>query len=102
MNYFNCRKKDVQFYPVLNLFDRNIDISRVRTQLMFVKLFIVAIALFIVFSLGKALYYLVHDQGNSERVVKALSWRIGLSLGLFILLFIAFAFGWITPHPVMV
>jgi hypothetical protein len=54
----------------------------------------------IFFALGSALYFLVHDKGDSERIVKALSWRIGLSILLFILLFVAFALGWITPHPV--
>lgn len=56
---------------------------------------------FILFSLGSALYYLVHDRDNSDRIVKALTWRIGLSLLLFVLLIISFALGWITPHGIM-
>lgn len=67
---------------------------------MLVKIIIVAFLLIILYSLGSALFFLVHDKGDSDRVVKALSWRIGLSLLLFILLFVAFALGWITPHPV--
>jgi hypothetical protein len=46
------------------------------------------------------LYFLVHDKGNSDRIVKALTWRIGLSILLFIFLFFAFAMGWVTPHPI--
>lgn len=65
---------------------------------LIVKGFIILFLLVIFFSLGSALYYLVHDQGKTERTVKALSWRIGLSLLLFVLLFIAFALGWITPR----
>jgi hypothetical protein len=38
------------------------------------------------------------DKGQTDRVVKALSWRIGLSVSLFILLFILFATGVIEPH----
>lgn len=63
-----------------------------------VKGFIVALLLFIVFSLGSALYFLMRDPGQSTRVVKALSWRIGLSIVLFILLMVGFKLGWITPH----
>jgi len=54
--------------------------------------------LVILFSLGSGLYFLVKDQGRSNRTVKALTWRIALSLGLFTLLIIGFATGIITPH----
>jgi hypothetical protein len=67
---------------------------------IFIKAIIILFFVFIFFSLGSALYFLVHDKGDSTRIVKALTWRIGLSIALFILLFIAFAMGWISPHPV--
>jgi putative copper export protein len=71
---------------------------------MLVKIIIVIFLMVIMYSLGSALYYLVHEQKNSEadadRVVKALTWRIGLSLLLFILLFVAYALGWIKPHGI--
>ena len=54
----------------------------------------------IFFFLGSALYYLVCEGGNSEKILKALTWRILLSIALFFMLFIAFAFGWLTPHPI--
>jgi hypothetical protein len=31
-------------------------------------------------------------------MVKALTWRIGLSVGLFVLLMLAYYQGWISPH----
>jgi hypothetical protein len=31
-------------------------------------------------------------------MVKALTWRIGLSVGLFVLLMVAYYEGWITPQ----
>lgn len=65
-----------------------------------VKGVIVALLLFIFFSLGSALYYLMHDPAKSTRVVKALTWRIGLSLVLFGLLMAAFMMGWIEPHTI--
>lgn len=63
-----------------------------------VKGLILLLLLLVFFSLGSALYYLVHDKGDSNRAVKALTWRIGLSLLLFVLLLIAFALGWIKPN----
>lgn len=67
---------------------------------LFIKIIIVLFLLLILFSLGSALYFLVRDKGDSDRMVKALTWRIALSLFLFFLLFIAFALGWIHPHGV--
>lgn len=67
---------------------------------LLIKAIIVLFLLAIFFSLGSALYFLVSDKEHSERTVKALTWRIGLSLILFLILFIAFAMGWITPHAV--
>ena len=50
------------------------------------KIVIVLFLLFILGSLGSALYFLVRDKGHSERTVRALTWRIGLSITLFVLL----------------
>lgn len=52
--------------------------------------------LFIVFiltSLASALYYLIKDRGQSDRVVKMLTVRVVLSLTLFILLMAGYYFG---------
>jgi len=67
---------------------------------MFTKIFVVLVILIIIGSLGSSLFYLVRDQKSSTKMVKALSWRIGLSLVLFLLLFVGFYFGFITPHGV--
>jgi hypothetical protein len=67
---------------------------------MLAKLIIVLFLVVIIYSLGSALYFLVWEKSDSTRMVKALSWRIGLSLLLFFLLFVAYAFGWITPHAI--
>lgn len=63
-----------------------------------IKAILVLLLGFIFFALGSALYYLVKDRDNSDRIVKALTWRIGLSIVLFIFLMLAFAMGWITPN----
>lgn len=66
-----------------------------------IKGIIVLLFVFILFSLGSALYYLIKDPSSSTRVVKALSWRIGLSFVVFVLLMVAFMMGWIQPHPIV-
>jgi len=56
--------------------------------------------LFIVFILASpasALYYLIKDKGQSDRVVRMLTVRIVLSLTLFILLMAGYYFG-IVPQ----
>jgi hypothetical protein len=67
---------------------------------MFTKIFILVIMLIILISLFSGLLFLVRDDGKSKRTVKALTWRIALSLGLFVFLIIAFAAHWINPHGV--
>lgn len=63
------------------------------------KLLVALLLVGIVVSLGAALFHLVHDRkGETKKMVRALTVRIGLSVGLFILLLIAYAAGWIEPH----
>jgi len=65
---------------------------------MWVKIIILVIFAGILLSLGSALFYLVRDKGHSRKSLHALTFRIGLSLGLFIFLMILAATGVITPH----
>ncbi|WP_310447791.1 twin transmembrane helix small protein [Thiobacillus sp.] len=53
--------------------------------------------LFILGSLASALYYLIKDKGQTDRTVKMLTIRVGLSLALFILLMAGYYFG-IVPQ----
>jgi hypothetical protein len=66
-----------------------------------IKIVIYALMIGIVLSLGSGMYYLLFAKETSKKTVKALTFRIGLSIGLFILLFIAFAMGWIKPHSLL-
>ena len=56
--------------------------------------------IFIVYSLGSALYYMMKDEGGSKRMVKALTMRIGVSLLLFVFVLFSFWMGWIKPSGV--
>lgn len=66
-----------------------------------IKLGIVLFLIFIVYNLGAGCYYMLTDQGKSDRVVRSLSWRIGLSLLLFGLIAAGIYSGLIQPHTVM-
>lgn len=62
------------------------------------KWLVITVMLVILGALGSSLLFLIRDEGKSNRTVKALTWRIALSLSLFIFLFVAFSMGWIKPH----
>ena len=62
------------------------------------KIVIVVLLFFVIFSLGQALFYMIKEQGKSDKMVKSLSWRIGLSVFIFLLLLIGQAVGLIQPH----
>lgn len=64
---------------------------------MIFKSIILALLLIILFSLGAALVALIKGD-DSGKMLRALTWRIGLSVSVFILLLIGQAMGWITPH----
>lgn len=64
------------------------------------KVLVVGIFLGILVSMGSALVFLVKDKGQSDRTVKALTVRIAISVALFILLFVLWSMGLITPHGV--
>ena len=57
---------------------------------MLVKVIIVLTLIVIVGSLFSALFFLAKDKTGSERTVKALTVRIGLSITLFLLLVFVF------------
>ncbi len=65
---------------------------------MLTKVIVVLTLIVILGSLFSALFFLVKDKTGSERTVKALTVRIGLSIGLFILLLIAGQLG-LIGHP---
>ena len=54
-----------------------------------VILFLIAI----IGSLGSALYYMVRDRDNGERMFRALALRVGLSVTLFLMLMAGYYFG---------
>lgn len=66
---------------------------------MLLKVIVIIMLLLIGFSLFSALFIMMKADKNDPRVVKALTWRVALSITLFSLLMLGFMFGFIVPAP---
>ncbi len=63
-----------------------------------IKVVVLVLLGLIVTSLGKALFHMSSSPEDSAKMVQALTFRIGLSVALFVVLFIAWYAGILTPH----
>jgi ABC-type uncharacterized transport system permease subunit len=66
-----------------------------------VYLLVLVLFVAILASLASALGFLLRSQGDSKRMLQALTLRVGLSVLLFVLLLIAWRAGLITPHGIV-
>jgi cytochrome bd-type quinol oxidase subunit 2 len=68
------------------------------------RLLVIVVLVGIVFSLGSALFHLGANRGDaaeaSAKMARALTYRVGLSVGLFLLLLFAWSQGWVQPHGI--
>ena len=62
------------------------------------KIIVIAFLIAILYSLASSFYFLVHDKGETDRTIRRLTWRVGLSLGLVLLLFAGFKLGIVEPR----
>jgi len=65
-----------------------------------IKILVIVVLFAIVGSLGSALFHLARGKGDSQKMARALTVRVGLSVVLFILLMLAWRTGLISPHGV--
>jgi hypothetical protein len=65
---------------------------------MFIKVVVVLVLLVIIASLAVALRHLLLKGERSPATVKALTFRIGLSVALFFMLLIGYKMGLLHPH----
>ncbi len=63
-----------------------------------IKILVVVLLGLIIASLGKAMFHMSSGPEDSAKTVRALTFRISLSVALFIVLFIAWYAGALTPH----
>jgi Protein of unknown function (DUF2909) len=59
---------------------------------------VIAVFVMILASLFSALFFIYKDRSGSKRAVKALALRVGLSVGLFLLLMAGYYFGLIKDR----
>lgn len=67
---------------------------------MLIRIIVIVMLIGIFVSLASAAVYLFRDRGESTRMAKALTIRIGLSIALFVLLMAGFYFGIISPRGI--
>ena len=65
-----------------------------------VKIIVVLLLFLAIGSLASGLFFLMRDKGRSNRTVKALTWRIGISVAAFLLIMIGWYYGFIPLHGV--
>lgn len=62
------------------------------------KIYILALFILIGISLVSGLFFLAKDESNSKRLVTSLTFRVSLSILLFISLLVGYKFGLVSPH----
>lgn len=65
-----------------------------------VKLLVFILLAGAVFALFRALTSMMKDDSAGGRTVKALAWRVGLSVAVFLFLLLSMYMGWVQPHDV--
>ena len=66
--------------------------------MLWIKVIIVIMLALILLSLVASMFTLIRDRDNSNRTAKFLTFRIVMSILLFILIGVSFYMGWIQPH----
>lgn len=64
------------------------------------KVLIVLFLIAIIVSLGSGLVFLVRDSSDEKRTVRALTWRIAISIAMIAFLVVAYLAGWLHPHGI--
>ncbi|MDW3096035.1 MAG: twin transmembrane helix small protein [Gammaproteobacteria bacterium] len=67
---------------------------------MLIKIVIVILFLLIIWNLASALFHLMVSKESNDKTVRALTYRIGLSVLAFVIIIISAKLGWIQPHGI--
>ena len=68
------------------------------SAIFYFKIYIFILLILIGVSLFSGLFFLANDNSSSKRLVTSLTFRIILSIMLFISLLLGYKFGWVTPR----
>ena len=68
--------------------------------MLWVKVLALLLLAAAVFALFRGLTSMVKGESADGRTVRALAWRVGLSVAVFLLLILSMYMGWIKPHDV--
>lgn len=66
----------------------------------FAKIAVILMLIAVIVALFSGMFFLIKDGSDKRRTVRALTWRVGLQLGLIAFLVLAYFMGWIQPHNV--
>jgi hypothetical protein len=62
------------------------------------KIIVLLLFAIVLYCLASASYYLITKQEDGKKMARALTWRIILSMAIFLTLLAGFATGWLHPH----
>ncbi|MFG6446942.1 DUF2909 domain-containing protein [Roseateles sp. BYS180W] len=62
------------------------------------KLLIVLALIGVLVAFTGAGYFMLKRGADRGQMARALAWRVGLSIGLFVFILLAYALGWIEPR----
>ncbi len=69
---------------------------------MLLKVIIILLLILVLYCLASGLWFLAKEERGSTKLARALTWRIILSVCLFLFLIFAYFMGWIAPHGLVV
>jgi succinate dehydrogenase hydrophobic anchor subunit len=65
------------------------------------KIIIILLLLAILISLASGLFFMIKDRGQTSRAVTSLTFRITISIALFVMLFVGYVTGLVKPHGIV-
>lgn len=65
-----------------------------------IKLIVIAMLLGIILLMALGLKAMYRKDSSKDDMARALTWRVGLSITLFLLLLLSMKLGWITPNQI--
>ncbi|MDI9348090.1 MAG: twin transmembrane helix small protein [Methylacidiphilales bacterium] len=64
------------------------------------KVIISILLIFTIIALGAGLFFLIKDSSKKNRLLRSLTIRIGLSVTIFVILFVSYRLGYLHPHGI--